>query len=56
MEEEFHQLMLERLQQLEEALDRAESGVGTQEDWAIIRYECGIPQRKEAKHERHYGK
>lgn len=56
MEEEFHQLMLERLQQLEEALERAESGVGTQEDWAIIRYECGIPQRKEANHERHYGK
>lgn len=56
MEDEFHQLMLERLQQLEEALDRAESGVGTQEDWAIIRYECGIQKRKEANHERHYGK
>jgi folate-binding Fe-S cluster repair protein YgfZ len=44
--EEYHQLMLERLQQIEEALDRAESGEATQEDWAIIRYECGIPQRK----------
>jgi hypothetical protein len=43
---EFNQLMLERFQQLEEALDRAEEGKATQEDWAIIRYECGIPQRK----------
>jgi hypothetical protein len=46
MDEEYNQLMLERQQQLEEALDKAESGVATQEDWAIIRYECGIPQRK----------
>lgn len=46
MEEDFNQIMLERLQQLEEALERAESGEGTPEDWAIIRYECGIPQRK----------
>jgi len=46
MEEEYNQLMLERQQQLEEAIDRAESGEATQEDWAIIRYECGIQQRK----------
>ena len=30
---------------LEEALERAETGVATQEDWDIIRYECGMPKR-----------
>ena len=47
MDGEFNQLMLERFQQLEEALDRAEEGKATQEDWAIIRYECGV-RKKEA--------
>jgi len=42
---EMHQLMLERQQILEEALERAETGVATQEDWDIIRYECGLPKR-----------
>jgi folate-binding Fe-S cluster repair protein YgfZ len=46
MEGEYNQLMLERQKQLEEALDKAESGEASPEDWAIIRYECGIPQRK----------
>lgn len=48
--EEAHQLMLERMQRLEEALDRAELGLGNREDWDIIRYECGMsrkPQRSE---------
>jgi hypothetical protein len=44
-EYEMHQLMLERQQMLEEALERAETGVATQEDWDIIRYECGLPKR-----------
>jgi len=41
----MHQLMLERQQILEEALERAETGVATQEDWNIIRYECGLSKR-----------
>lgn len=36
--------MHERLHMLEEALARAEDGKGTEADWAIIRYECGIPR------------
>lgn len=36
--------MQERLCMLEEALARAEDGKGTEADWAIIRYECGIPR------------
>jgi hypothetical protein len=44
-EYEMHQLMLERQQMLEEALERAETGVATQDDWNIIRYECGMPKR-----------
>jgi hypothetical protein len=45
-EAEFHQLMLERQQILEEALDRAESGVASSEDWSVIRSECGLPKVK----------
>ena len=44
-ESEMHQLMLERQQMLEEALERAETGVATEDDWNIIRYECGMPKR-----------
>jgi len=44
-EYEMHLLMLERQQILEEALERAETGVATQEDWNIIRYECGLSKR-----------
>jgi hypothetical protein len=44
-ESEMHQLMLERMQMLEEALERAETGVATEDDWNIIRYECGMPKR-----------
>ena len=43
-EYEMHQLMHERQQMLEEALERAETGVATGEDWNIIRYECGVPK------------
>jgi len=43
-QDEMHQLMLERMQMLEEAIDRAMSGVATHEDWATICSECGLPQ------------
>jgi len=41
-ESEFHQLMLERVQMLEEALRRAIAGVATQDDWMMICTECGM--------------
>jgi len=44
-EDEMHQLMLERMQMLEEALDRAKAGVATEDDWNIIRIECGLSKR-----------
>jgi hypothetical protein len=44
-EYEMHQLMLERMQMLEEALERAEAGVASGDDWNIIRSECGLPKR-----------
>jgi hypothetical protein len=44
-ESEMHQLMLERMQMLEEALLRAEAGVASGGDWDIIRSECGLPKR-----------
>jgi len=44
-ENEMLQLMLERMQMLEEALQRAETGVATEGDWNIIRSECGMPKR-----------
>jgi hypothetical protein len=44
MGEEFHQLMLERMQMLEEALRRAIAGVATQDDWEMICTECGMPK------------
>jgi hypothetical protein len=39
----MHQLMLERMQMLEEALRRGIAGVATEDDWAIICAECGMP-------------
>ena len=44
-EQEYNQAMLERQQMLEEALERAETGVATEDDWNIIRYECGVTRR-----------
>jgi hypothetical protein len=44
-ESEMHQLMLERMQMLEEALERAKAGVATEDDWNIIRSECGLSKR-----------
>jgi hypothetical protein len=43
-EAEYHQLMLERMQMLEEALRRAIAGIATPDDWAMIRMECGLPK------------
>jgi len=45
-EGEFHQAMLERMQMLDEALERAEAGVATEDDWNTIRFECGLPRRQ----------
>ena len=45
-EAEHHQAMLERMQMLEEALDRAEAGVASKGDWDTIRFECGMPRRQ----------
>jgi hypothetical protein len=42
---EFNQLMLERMQMLEEALRRAIAGVATQDDWEMICTECGVPTK-----------
>ena len=44
MNSEYEQAMLERVQMLEDALERAEAGVATGADWDIIRYECGVPK------------
>jgi hypothetical protein len=44
-EEEYNQAMLERQQMLEEALERAETGVATEDDWNTIRFECGVSRR-----------
>jgi hypothetical protein len=44
-EAEFHQAMLERQQMLEDALERAETGVAIESDWDTIRFECGVTRR-----------
>ena len=45
MHNEMHELMLERMQMLEEALQRAEAGTASGDDWNIIRSECGVSKR-----------
>lgn len=42
---EYNQVMLERMQQLEEALERAEAGCASVDDWKVIRFECGMPTK-----------
>lgn len=42
---EYNQIMLERMQQLEEALNRAETGRAIEDDWKVIRFECGMPTK-----------
>ena len=44
-DDEFNQAMLERLQQLEEALQRAEARCASKDDFKIIRFECGVPTK-----------
>lgn len=41
-EQEYAQAGLERMQQLEEALERAEAGCASVDDWKVIRFECGM--------------
>lgn len=48
-DELLRELHRERLADLRDALDRAEAGNGTPEDWAIIRWECRMPKPKGAK-------
>lgn len=42
MDAEYHQLMLERQQLLEESLQRAYVGKANQDDWRRIAFECGV--------------
>jgi hypothetical protein len=46
MDSEYHQANLERQQQLEEALLRAVHHTATDDDWAVIYYECGVKARQ----------
>jgi hypothetical protein len=49
-EGEYNQAMLERMQQLEEAIERAEAGCASVDDWKIIRFECGISTNMKYRH------
>lgn len=42
---EYHQVNLELQQMLEEALERAQAGKGTADDWNLIWYGCGLQKR-----------
>lgn len=44
--EEYNQLQLERHEMLEQAFTRAVNNFATDDDWAIIRYECGLSAQK----------
>lgn len=50
-EAEHHQAMLERMQMLEDALHRAETGIATEDDWNVIRHECGVSRSQTLKPE-----
>jgi hypothetical protein len=41
-QEEYHEAMLERQRRVEEAVENAEAGLATQEDFDVIRFECGL--------------
>ena len=43
MDSEIKQAMAEKMLMLAQALDRAQAGVAKEEDWWVIRAECGIP-------------
>ena len=42
---EIDQLEAERLERLEQAIERASEGTATQDDWNVICFECGVNQR-----------
>jgi hypothetical protein len=44
--EAHHQLMIEKMQRVEDALLNAEQQKATEEDWQIIFNECGIERKK----------
>jgi hypothetical protein len=46
MENWQQQAMQERMQELIEALQRAETGKASGDDWKIIYFECGIRREK----------
>lgn len=46
----YHQVMLDRMREVEEALERAESGKATPEDWNLIRWECGLSRKDHVNH------
>jgi hypothetical protein len=48
-EAEYNQLLLERQEFLESALLDIYDGNGTDDDWAIICFECGMPSIKSLK-------
>lgn len=50
-EEENHQANLERQQILEAALRRAINHCASDDDWAVIYYECGVSARLRKQHE-----
>ena len=52
---EYHQMQLERQELLENALRRAINHSATEDDWAVIRYECGLSAQnnKVNQHESH---
>jgi hypothetical protein len=41
---EQDEAMLDRMQSLAEALDRAEAGTASEDDWHTIRFECHCPK------------
>jgi len=41
---EVIELFVDRMRVLEEALQRAETGAATPDDWVLIRAECGMPK------------
>lgn len=45
MKSELQQLMLERMQMLEDALKKAFAGIANQTDWEMICTECGVPKK-----------
>ena len=50
---EYHQENLERQEQLEDALRRAVNNCATDDDWAIIYYECGVKAQQRKANESH---